>query len=307
MFERARFTPLRSVSPQSALRHVRLAALSLALTVTATQNSYAQTAPAPAPTAPAPVQAAPAPATPATTTPVTATPATRTAPPGPSSLPVSSALAVEVSAVVKGRLVACPKGLKLSGSAVCLYTQNTLPILRSLLRAKLSSRILSDWKTGATEKSSSLVIRAGSQNAFVLLAQLSATETLVVVDGIPQTAAVPTSAPARPAMPAGIVKGQQYVLDTDLKGLVNVVNLGGGSYRLASVAGGSVLTVNSGAKAATFGTGKVELALAPVSDGRNLLFPVDGLRALACTVTPAQVGVTVACGSASANIRPIVF
>lgn len=209
--------------------------------------------------------------------------------------------------MVKGRLVACPKGLKLSGSAVCLYTQNTLPILRSLLRSKLSSRILSDWKTGATEKTSSLVIKAGSQNAFVLLAQLSATETLVVVDGIAQTAAAPVSAPARPAMPVGIVKGQQYVLDTDLKGLVNVVNVGGGSYRLASVAGGSVLTVNSGVKSATFGTGRVELSLAPVSDGRNLLFPVDGLRALACTVTPAQVGLTVACGSASANIRPIVF
>ncbi|WP_407539829.1 hypothetical protein Q0M94_00045 [Deinococcus radiomollis] len=305
MFERARFTTLQSVSPQSALRHARLAALSLILTVTAAaQTSYAQTAPA---TPAAPVQAVPAttPATPAAPAPVA--PATRTAPTGPSSLPVSSALAVEVSAVVKGRLVSCPKGLKLSGSAVCLYTQNTLPILRSLLRAKLSSRILSDWKTGATEKTSSLVIKAGAQNAFVLLAQLSATETLVVVDGIAQTAAAPTSAPARPAMPAGIVKGQPYVLDTDLKGLVNVVNLGGGSYRLASVAGGSVLTVSSGAKSATFGTGKVELALAPVSDGRNLLFPVDGLRALACTVTPAQVGVTVACGTASANIRPIVF
>ncbi|WP_407568697.1 hypothetical protein [Deinococcus altitudinis] len=307
MFERTRLTTLRSVSPQRpAARYARFAALSLALTVplaaqtVLAQTAPAQTAPAAAPTAP--VQAAPA-------TPVTPAPATRTAPTGSSNLPVSSALAVEVSAVVKGRLVACPKGLKLSGSAVCLYTQNTLPILRSLLRSKLSGRILSDWKTGATEKSSSLVIKAGSQNAFVLLAQLSATETLVVVDGIAQTAATPApvSAQARPAMPAGIVKGQQYVLDTDLKGLVNVVNVGGGSYRLASVAGGSVLTVNSGVKSATFGTGKVELALAPVSDGRNLLFPVDGLRALACTVTPAQVGVTVACGSASANIRPIVF
>ncbi|MGY2894991.1 hypothetical protein [Deinococcus sp. UYEF24] len=304
MFERAPVTRLRSVSPQhAALRYARLAArsavLSLALTVPlAAQTVLAQTAPAPV----APATTAPATRT-TPTAPVTGTPTTGAS----GNLPVSSALAVEVSAVVKGRLVACPKGLKLSGSAVCLYTQNTLPILRSLLRSKLSSRILSDWKTGATEKTSSLVIKAGSQNAFVLLAQLSATESLVVVDGIAQTAAAPTSAPARPAMPAGIVKGQPYVLDTDLKGLVNVVNVGGGSYRLASVAGGSVLTVNSGVKSATFGTGKVELALAPVSDGRNLLFPVDGLRALACTVTPAQVGVTVACGSASANIRPIVF
>lgn len=279
MFQRPRFTAPRSVRAQlAAHRYARLAALSLALTAPlAAQNAQAQTSPAQAPAA------------------------------ASSSLPVSSALAVEVSGLVKGRLVPCPKGLKLSGSAVCLYTQNTLPVLRSLLRGKLSSRILSDWKTGATEKTSSLVIKAGSQNAFILLAQMSATEALVVVDGIAQTASAPVGAPGRPAMPAGIIKGQQYVLDSDLKGLVNVVNLGGGSYRLASVAGGSVLTVNSGSKTATFGTGKVELTLAPVSDGRNLLFPVDGLRALACTATPAQVGLTVACGSASANIRPIVF
>jgi len=272
--------------------------------------ALAQTAPVPAAPTPAPV--APVPLVPVAPAPATPVPATPAAPGkgGPDTLNVTSALAVEVSGTVKGRLVTCPKNLQFSSSAVCLYTKNTLPVLRSLLRGKFTGRVLSDWKTGAAEKTSSLIVKAGTRNAFVLLTQLSATETLVVVDGIAQAATSQTAASQtaqRPAMPAGIVKGQQYVLDSDLKGLVNVAGVGNGVYRMASVAGGQVLTVTSGKKAATLGTGGVELPLAPVSDGRNLLFPLDGLRALACTVTPAQVGVTVACGSASASIRPIVF
>ncbi len=290
----------RAEVPSSGSVRRRAGLLSAALLLS--PLAVAQTAPAPAPTTPAP--AVPTPAPPAV--PVKG---------GPDTLNVSSALAVEVSGTVKGRLVTCPKNLQLSSSAVCLYTKNTLPVLRSLLRGKFAGRVLSDWKTGAAEKTSSLIVKSGTQNsgtqnAYVLLAQLSATETLVVVDGIAQatTAQAATSqAAVRPAMPAGIVKGQPYVLDSDLKGLVNVAGVGNGVYRMASVAGGQVLTVTSGKKAATLGTGGVELPLAPVSDGKNLLFPLDGLRALACTVTPAQVGVTVACGSASASIRPIVF
>ena len=261
--------------------------------------ALAQTAPVSAAPIPAPMAPAPAP-------PVPAAPGKG----GPDTLNVSSALAVEVSGTVQGRLVTCPKNLQFSSSAVCLYTKNTLPVLRSLVRGKFTGRVLSDWKTGAAEKTSSLIVKAGTRNAFVLLTQLSATETLVVVDGIAQAVTSQTAASQiaqRPAMPAGIVKGQQYVLDSDLKGLVNVAGVGNGVYRMASVAGGQVLTVTSGKKVATLGTGGVELPLAPVSDGRNLLFPLDGLRALACTVTPAQVGVTVSCGSASASIRPIVF
>ena len=274
--------------------------------------ALAQTAPVPAAPAPVPAPVAPIPLVPVAPAPATPVPATPAAPGkgGPDTLNVTSALAVEVSGTVKGRLVTCPKNLQFSSSAVCLYTKNTLPVLRSLLRGKFTGRVLSDWKTGAAEKTSSLIVKAGTRNAFVLLTQLSATETLVVVDGIAQAATSQTAASQtaqRPAMPAGIVKGQQYVLDSDLKGLVNVAGVGNGVYRMASVAGGQVLTVTSGKKAATLGTGGVELPLAPVSDGRNLLFPLDGLRALACTVTPAQVGVTVACGSASASIRPIVF
>jgi hypothetical protein len=215
----------------------------------------------------------------------------------------ASALAIEVSGAVKGRLVPCPKSMKFAASAVCLYTQNTLPNLRSVLRAKLTGRTLSDWKTAVSGKSSSLIARAGAQNAFVLLTQLSATETLVVVDAVP-TAAAPAG---RPATPTGVVKGQPYVLNSDLAGLVNVVGTGSGSYRLASVAGGPVLTAVVGQKSAKLGTGTIELPLAPATDGKNLLFPLDGLRSLGCTLTPAQVGFTVSCGSASANIRPIVF
>ena len=311
MFERPSFTVVQHPQPpvvrRTFTRSVLLLSAALVLPFASAQTAPpnpAQPAPTqPATTQPVPVQPVPVQAAPASSTP--AKPSTLAAPASAGSLNVSSALAVEVSGAVKGRLISCPKGLKLSGSAVCLYTKNTLPALRSLLRGKLSGRIASDWKTSAANRSSSLIVKSGGQNAFVLLAEISATETLVVLDSVAQTT---SAAPAaRPATPAGIVKGAQYVLDSDLKGLVNVAAVGGGTYRMASVSGGPVLTVTSGKKAATLGGGNVELPLAPVSDGKNLIFPVDALRALACTVTPAQVGVTVACGAASASIRPIVF
>ena len=293
MFERSHLSKLRlqrpGALPSSFVLRATLA-LSLLSPVAAAQTA-------------APAQPTPAPATAPASTPAAPKSAVTTL---PGSSNVASALGIEVSGTVKGRLVSCPKGLKVNSGAVCLYTQNTLPILRSLLRGKFNGRIVSDWKTGAAEKTASLLVKAGTQNAYVLLAQLSATETLVVVDSVPQVASTATTA-ARPTMPAGIVKGERYVLDSDLRGLVNVASLGAGSYRMASVSGGQVLGVTSGKKSATLGSGSVELAQAPVSDGRNLLFPLDGLRALGCTVTPAQVGVTVGCGSASANIRPIVF
>ncbi|GGQ96949.1 hypothetical protein [Deinococcus ruber] len=227
------------------------------------------------------------------------------APAATSSVPsaaasLSSALGVEVSGFIKGRLVPCPKGLKLASSAVCLYTVNTLPSLRSLLRGKLAGRTVGDWKTTPGDKSASLLLKVNNQNAFVLLAQLSATESLVVLDAVSAKAAAGTAAPA------GVVKGQAYVLDSDLKGLVNVVALGGGTFRLSSV-GGQVITVASGKKAASMQSGSVELPAAPIFDGKNLLFPLEGLRSMACTVTPAESGATVACGSASASIRPIIF
>ncbi|WP_425147353.1 hypothetical protein [Deinococcus sp.] len=242
-------------------------------------------------------QTAPAtpPAAPATTTSAAALAVTDAS--------VASALAVEISGFVKGRLVDCPKTLKLGSSAVCLYAQNTLPVLRPLLRGKLVGRTVGDWKSGVGDKSASLLLKVGGKSAFVLLAQLGSADSLVVVDTV-RASATPA---AVSSMPAGVVKGQPYVLDSDLKGLVNVVALGGNTFRLSSVAGGQVITVASGKKSATMQSGSVELPQAPVFDGKNLLFPLEGLRSLACTVTPAQNGSTVACGASSANIKPIVF
>ena len=227
-----------------------------------------------------------------------------TAPAAPaSSQGMVSALAVEVSGALGGRLVSCPSGLKVSAGAVCLYAKNGLPALRSLLRGRLAARAVGDWKSSPDSRSGSLLVRSGGSSAFLLLAQLSPSETLVVVDSL---RAAP-SATARPATPAGIVRGQPYVLGSDLSGLVSVTSLGGGRYRMVAAGGGQALSVTVGKKGAQLGSGTVELPLAPASDGRNLLFPLDGLRALACTLTPAKAGVTVACGTASAGLKPIVF
>ncbi|MFC4455727.1 hypothetical protein [Deinococcus sonorensis] len=213
-----------------------------------------------------------------------------------------SALAVEISGAVKGRLIDCPAQLKLSTGSVCLYSQNVLPALRTLIRSKVATRAVGAWKTDPADKASSLLLRTGNATISVLLARLSAQETLVILSPLQtQTQAAAT----RPAMPAGIVKGEPYVLDTDLKGLVTVANLGSGSYRLTS--GSTVLTLSSGKRTATLGSGTVELANPAVSDGRNLLIPLNSLRSLGCTLTTAQAGVAVSCGTASATIRPIVF
>lgn len=215
-----------------------------------------------------------------------------------------SSVAVEISAVVKGKIVSCPKTLKVSASAVCLYVQNAPASLRPLVRGRLGARAAGDWKTAG--QSSSLLVSAaagGPASAFVLLSPLGDRESLVVVDAPQQTA---TRAAARPATPAGVVKGQPYVLGRDLAGVVNVAALGGGKFRLTR-AGGEPLTVTAGQKTAQLGGGSVELPLVPATDGTNLIFPLAGLRALGCTLTPAGAGVTVACGSESVGLRPIVF
>ncbi|MCD0166550.1 hypothetical protein IHN58_12900, partial [Deinococcus sp. 12RED42] len=68
-----------------------------------------------------------------------------------------------------------------------------------------------------------------------------------------------------------------------------------------------LLTVTVGAKSAQAAGGAVELPLAPATDGRNLIFPLAGLRALGCTVTPAGSNLTVTCGPDSVGLKPIVF
>lgn len=216
-----------------------------------------------------------------------------------------SSVAVEISGTVKGQIVACPKTLKVSSAAVCLYVKSTPATLRPLVRGRLGARALGDWRTAASGKASSLLVSGtagGPVGAFVLMAPLTDQEALLVVDA-PQGAA-PTA--ARPAAPAGVTPGQPYVLGSDLVGVVNVASLGGGKFRLTR-ADQTALTVVAGQKAAQLGSGSVELPLAPATDGKNLIFPLAGLRALGCTFTPAGANVTVACGAASIGLKPIVF
>lgn len=242
-----------------------------------------------------------------TAAPVTTAPAAAPATP-PAKAPVrlnvpsntASALGIEVSGVVSGRLVGCPKALKLSGNALCFYTKSAATGLRAPIKAKLGSRA-GEWKMSG--KASSLAVTSGKTLALVLLAELSAQETLVVVDTpAPVTAAVS----ARPATPAGAVKGEPYLLGSDLKGLINVTSLGAGQYKLER-SGQAILTVTAGKTGAALGSGTVSLPLAPVSDGKNLLLPFSALGALGCTSTPNGKVLTVACGAASVGIKPIIF
>lgn len=215
-----------------------------------------------------------------------------------------SALAIEVSGVAKGRIVSCPAALKLSANAVCVYSQSASGTLRPLLKGRLGVRASGDWKSSG--KSSVLLAApaGGKASAFVLLSPMSDTETLVVVDAL--KAAPAASAAPKAATPAGVVRGQPYVLGSDLVGVVKVTSLGGGKYRLSTEDDG-LLTVTVGAKSAQAAGGAVELPLAPATDGRNLIFPLAGLRALGCTVTPAGSNLTVACGPDSVGLKPIVF
>lgn len=210
---------------------------------------------------------------------------------------VASALGIEVSGVVSGRLVSCPKALKLSSNALCLYATNTAAALRPAIKTKLGTRA-GEWKMAG--KASSLAVTSGKTLALVLLAQISDKETLVVVD-----TPTPASSAAH-ALPTGIVKGEPYLLGTDLKGLVNVTSLGSGQFKLERT-GQAALTVTSGKTTASVRGGAVTLPLAPVSDGKNLLLPFSALGAIGCTATPNDKVLTVACGTNSVGIKPIIF
>ncbi|WP_022801811.1 hypothetical protein [Deinococcus ficus] len=245
-----------------------------------------------------------APATPPATGTPAATPAKPAAPATPVSAATSKAaseIAVTVSGAVKGQIVRCPASLKLSAQAVCLYVKSEQALLRPIVKAKFPGRVTGDWKVMG--KAASLVVNdraGGTPAALVLLNSMTATETLVVVEAVK---ASPTA--AKPATPAGVVKGYAYVLDTDLTGVVTVTALGGGKYRLA--AGSETLTVTVGSKTAQLASGAVELPQVPATDGKRLIFPLAGLRALGCTVTPTDTAVTVGCGAQSVGLKPIVF
>ncbi|MEF2277961.1 hypothetical protein V3W47_06580 [Deinococcus sp. YIM 134068] len=273
---------------------VRVAGLILAgLAGGAAAQGTAPATPATPPAAPAP-SAAPA-------QPATAQPGSRAS---AATVRVVSSVAVEISGAVRGQIVSCPATLRVSPSAVCLYVQSPPASLRPLVRGKLGARALGDWRTAG--QASSLPVSAtpnGPLGAYVLLTALSDRETLLVVDA-PNPAAA-QAAPRGP-VPVGVVRGQPYVLGRDLVGVVTVTSLGAGKFRLAR-GGGQPLTVTVGQKIAQLGTGSVELPLLPATDGRNLIFPLSGLRALGCTFTPAGQNVTVACGGASVGLRPIVF
>lgn len=216
--------------------------------------------------------------------------------------PVVSSLAVTVGrAVGGGQLVTCPSKLSVSRQAVCIYSKQAAAQARTQIRTSLASRAAGEWKLSG--QSGSLLVKnaAGQIGAYVLIAPLSAQESLLVVDAVNVAAA-----PRATAAPAGVVKGQPYLLGKDLVGVVNVVSLGAGKFRL-NVPGETALTVTAGQKTAQRAGGNVDLPLAPVSDGKNLIFPLSGLRALGCTVTDAPKGVTITCGPDSVGVLPIVF
>ena len=257
----------------------RLPAL-LAISLLAAPVSAQSTAPATPPAAPA------APATPA-----------------PSGVRVNvpsnaaSALGIEVSRVAKGRLVNCPTALKLSPNALCFYSLGAAPSLRPLIKDQLGKRA-GEWKMAG--KASSLAVTSGQTLALVLLAQISPTETVVVVDIPAQTAS------AKPSVPAGVVKNEPYLLGSDLKGLVTVTALSATQFKLER-SGQPALTVTAGQTAAQLGSGPVTLPLAPASDGQNLVLPFSLLTTLGCTFKPNSGVYTVACGESSVGVKPIVF
>lgn len=214
--------------------------------------------------------------------------------------PTVSGVSVAVSRAVSGRFVSCPSKPKVSAQAVCLYSKQSAATARGAVKTSLGSQALGDWKV--TGETGSLIVKdaAGKPGAFVLALPLSAQESLLLVDAV-----APATKP-RPAAPAGVVKGQPYVLGKDLIGLVNVKSLGSGKYSLA-LSGGKPLNVTVGQKAAQGADGKVELPLAPATDGQNLIFPLASLRALGCTFADAERGLTVTCGKSSLGVLPIVF
>jgi hypothetical protein len=213
-----------------------------------------------------------------------------------------SAVAVDISAAVRGQIVSCPAALKLSPQAVCLYVKSGAGPLRPLIRTRLAARAAGEWKTSGKASTLLVTARVGDPvNVFVLVSALADQEALVVVDAVR-----PRAAATAPAVPAGVTRGQPYVLGSDLVGVVKVTSVGSGKFRL-SVVDQPALTVTVGQRKALVGSGTVELPLAPATDGRNLIFPVAGLRALGCTVTPAGKDLTVACGADSVGLRPIVF
>lgn len=219
----------------------------------------------------------------------------------------TSALAIELGSVVKGRIITCPAPFRLSSGAICLYSKASNAALRPLIKDKLGKQAIGDWKVINNGKTATLLVtpldaKANTIPSYVLLTSLNDTITVVSIDALPAKLVTSTGR----LLPVGVVKSEPYVLDSDLVGLVTVSNLGKGRYRLV-IPSQPILTVTVGKTEATLNSGIIKLPLAPGTDGKNLLFPVADLSALGCTVSPLGKSFKIACGSASLTMKPIVF
>lgn len=220
----------------------------------------------------------------------------------------TSAVIIKVSKALQSKLVGCPSKLEVSPHGVCLYAKSSLPQTRTTIQSTLDKQVFGKWKNKA--KSSSLLIRDRTTKdakitSFVLLHWMSNTETLVVVDALKKP--IPIGSSSTPQMPKGTVKGEAYLLDSDLTGVVTINRLGKGQY-IMSVPGQEDITVIAGSTAAQRKGGQIQLNVAPVTDGKHLLFPLSGLSALGCKISKAKkTGITVACGQQSVGVKPIVF
>ncbi|WP_148234904.1 hypothetical protein [Deinococcus maricopensis] len=217
----------------------------------------------------------------------------------------NAALGVEVSRAIGGRLVTCPAKLNVTAQAVCLYVPGTLDANKAKVKARLGARAIGDWKTSG--KTASLVVREGNVGSYVLLAQLGASELLVIVDS-PKAARGALSsqvktAPAttRPAT-TPTSAGATFVNVADLRGLVTATPQTGGVVQLTRA--GGLLIVTPGSTSARTASGAVTLTSAPFQGGAGLLLPVDALKLLGCTVTNATAGTAnVTCGSSKATVK----
>lgn len=214
--------------------------------------------------------------------------AQQTATPTPQSLPdaSASASAILLGKTLGGRLVNCPSGLSLP-KALCLYAPHAVETAKPLIAGAFN--MASEWQVSG--KASRLTPKT---DQAILLAPLSDKESLVVINPV--------------ALPVikGAVKGAGYLLESDLAGLIEVKALGGGKYRL-STTGRPALTVTVGHTLATrAGGGTVTLPQAPLTDGKQLIFPLVGVGAFGCTLSGNKV-ITISCGKESLGVRPIVF
>jgi|GEM_PF-5208395 len=228
----------------------------------------------------------------------TAKPAT-IIPPGP----VAGA-AVEVSGSVGGRLIKCPAALKLTREAVCLLAAGSMDALKPKVEAKLGDRIVEDWKTTPGSKSAGLVFKTGESLTFLLMAQASAKDVLLIVDApkttaqggstgavsATQPAATPTTSATSSALESA------FVSTADLKSLLTVSATG---TTVTLTRFGQTLIVTAGSQTARLNNQSVTLANSVYAAGGVVFVPATALRQLGCVVRAGQQAnqVSVTCGS----------